>query len=144
MQRKPGETDTSLDENIWEFEWKRLEKHSKKILAPVILLGNNSLIYSVAKQIIKSEWPILFKTFYTPFFPSPAFYYFMYYIYSTTSVNRLVGITYFQKISKWFCKSLIFDYWVVVFLRIFSRYIKVRTNWTRGLSTPRYLKQIGR
>ena len=28
-----------LDENIWEFEWKRLEKHSKKILAPVILLG---------------------------------------------------------------------------------------------------------
>ncbi len=42
VQRKPGETDTSLDENIWEFEWKRLEKHSKKILAPVILLGNNS------------------------------------------------------------------------------------------------------
>ena len=29
----------SLDENIWEFEWKRLEKHSKKFLAPVILLG---------------------------------------------------------------------------------------------------------
>ncbi len=42
VQRKPGETNTSLDENIWEFEWKRLEKHSKKILAPVILLGNNS------------------------------------------------------------------------------------------------------
>ncbi|XP_023333011.1 uncharacterized protein LOC111704873 [Eurytemora carolleeae] len=29
----------SLDENIWEFEWKRLDKHSKKILAPIILLG---------------------------------------------------------------------------------------------------------
>jgi len=33
------ENGASLDENIWEFEWKRLEKHSKKILAPVILLG---------------------------------------------------------------------------------------------------------
>jgi len=39
VQRKPGETETSLDENIWEFEWKRLEKHSMKILAPIILLG---------------------------------------------------------------------------------------------------------
>ena len=29
----------SLDENIWEFEWKRLDKHSMKILAPIILLG---------------------------------------------------------------------------------------------------------
>ncbi len=31
--------EVGLDENIWEFEWKRLEKHSRKILAPVILLG---------------------------------------------------------------------------------------------------------
>merc|ERR550534_773541 len=29
----------SLDENIWEFEWKRLNKHKKKFLAPIILLG---------------------------------------------------------------------------------------------------------
>jgi len=44
VQRKNGMNDTGcfeacLDENIWEFEWKRLEKHSRKILAPVILLG---------------------------------------------------------------------------------------------------------
>ena len=44
VQRKNGMNDNSsfeacLDENIWEFEWKRLEKHSRKILAPVILLG---------------------------------------------------------------------------------------------------------
>ena len=34
-----GQLSASLDENIWEFEWKRLERHSKKFLAPVILLG---------------------------------------------------------------------------------------------------------
>ena len=28
-----------LDENIWEFEWKRLERHSKKAVAPIILFG---------------------------------------------------------------------------------------------------------
>jgi hypothetical protein len=36
---EPSNCSASLDENIWEFEWKRLDKHSKKILAPVILLG---------------------------------------------------------------------------------------------------------
>ena len=34
-----GNISASLDDNIWEFEWKRLSKHSKKFLAPVILLG---------------------------------------------------------------------------------------------------------
>ena len=34
-----GHVSASLDDNIWEFEWKRLQKHSKKFLAPVILLG---------------------------------------------------------------------------------------------------------
>ena len=34
-----GNISASLDDNIWEFEWKRLQKHSKKFLAPVILLG---------------------------------------------------------------------------------------------------------
>ncbi|TRY68445.1 hypothetical protein TCAL_06832 [Tigriopus californicus] len=28
-----------LDENIWEFEWKRLERYSRKAVAPIILLG---------------------------------------------------------------------------------------------------------
>merc|ERR1719400_223891 len=28
-----------LDENIWEYEFKRLNKHKKKFLAPIILLG---------------------------------------------------------------------------------------------------------
>ena len=28
------------DEDIWEFEFKRLERHSKKAVAPIILLGN--------------------------------------------------------------------------------------------------------
>lgn len=28
-----------LDMNIWEFEWKRLERHSRKSAAPIILLG---------------------------------------------------------------------------------------------------------
>ena len=28
-----------LDENIWEFEWKRLERHSRKAVAPIILFG---------------------------------------------------------------------------------------------------------
>ena len=28
-----------LDESIWEFEWKRLERHSKKAVAPIILFG---------------------------------------------------------------------------------------------------------
>jgi hypothetical protein len=28
-----------LDENIWEFEFKRLNKHKTKFLAPIILLG---------------------------------------------------------------------------------------------------------
>jgi len=45
VQRRGGMSDGStgsgatIDENIWEFEWKRLDKHCKKILAPVILLG---------------------------------------------------------------------------------------------------------
>ena len=34
-----GHVSASLDDNIWEFEWKRLQRHSKKFLAPVILLG---------------------------------------------------------------------------------------------------------
>ena len=34
-----GHVSASLDDNIWEFEWKRLQKHPKKFLAPVILLG---------------------------------------------------------------------------------------------------------
>ena len=29
----------ALDEHIWEFEWKRLDRHGKKAVAPVILLG---------------------------------------------------------------------------------------------------------
>ena len=28
-----------LDEHIWEFEWKRIERHSKKAVSPIILLG---------------------------------------------------------------------------------------------------------
>ena len=28
-----------LDEHIWEYEWKRLDRHSKKAVAPIILLG---------------------------------------------------------------------------------------------------------
>ena len=28
-----------LDMNIWEFEWKRLERHSRKSAAPILLLG---------------------------------------------------------------------------------------------------------
>ena len=28
-----------LDMNIWEFEWKRLERHSRKAVAPIILIG---------------------------------------------------------------------------------------------------------
>ncbi len=28
-----------LDQRIWEFEWKRLNRHSKKAVAPIILLG---------------------------------------------------------------------------------------------------------
>ena len=39
LQRQNGHVSASLDDNIWEFEWKRLERHSKKFLAPVILLG---------------------------------------------------------------------------------------------------------
>lgn len=29
----------SLDKSIWEFEWKRLERHSKKAVAPLVLFG---------------------------------------------------------------------------------------------------------
>jgi hypothetical protein len=34
-------TDTRglLDEHIWEYEWKRLDRHSKKAVAPIILLA---------------------------------------------------------------------------------------------------------
>ena len=32
-------THGTLDDNIWEFEWKRLERHSKKAVAPIIVLG---------------------------------------------------------------------------------------------------------
>ena len=39
LHRQNGQLSASLDDNIWEFEWKRLERHSKKFLAPVILLG---------------------------------------------------------------------------------------------------------
>lgn len=28
-----------LDEHIWEYEWKRLDRHSKKAVAPILLLG---------------------------------------------------------------------------------------------------------
>ena len=28
-----------LELNIWEFEWKRLEKHSRKAVAPMIVFG---------------------------------------------------------------------------------------------------------
>jgi len=28
-----------LDDNIWEFEWKKLERHSRKAVAPILLLG---------------------------------------------------------------------------------------------------------
>jgi hypothetical protein len=28
-----------LDDHIWEYEWKRLERHSKKAVAPIILLA---------------------------------------------------------------------------------------------------------
>ena len=28
-----------LDEHIWEYEWKRLERHSRKAVAPILLLG---------------------------------------------------------------------------------------------------------
>lgn len=28
-----------LDEHIWEFEWKRLDRHSKKAVSPIILVG---------------------------------------------------------------------------------------------------------
>ena len=39
LHKQNGHVTASLDDNIWEFEWKRLQKHSKKFLAPVILLG---------------------------------------------------------------------------------------------------------
>merc|ERR1719422_2323831 len=39
LHKQNGHISACLDENIWEFEWKRLQKHSKKFLAPVILLG---------------------------------------------------------------------------------------------------------
>ena len=29
----------SYDEGIWEFEFKRLERHSKKAVSPLLLLG---------------------------------------------------------------------------------------------------------
>lgn len=41
-QREERETthfSACLDENIWEYEFKRLNKHKKKFLAPIILLG---------------------------------------------------------------------------------------------------------
>ena len=30
---------SGLELGIWEFEWKRLEKHSKKAVAPMIVFG---------------------------------------------------------------------------------------------------------
>ena len=44
MQKQREERETThfsacLDENIWEYEFKRLNKHKKKFLAPIILLG---------------------------------------------------------------------------------------------------------
>ena len=29
----------NYDEDIWEFEFKRLERHSRKAVAPILLLG---------------------------------------------------------------------------------------------------------
>lgn len=40
MQLQRGKDSNScLDQNIWEFEWKRLNRHGNKALAPVVLLG---------------------------------------------------------------------------------------------------------
>ena len=45
----------SLDENIWEFEWKRLDKHSMKILAPIILLGMRVLVLTIVNTRSRSK-----------------------------------------------------------------------------------------
>merc|ERR1719458_44007 len=37
--RESSHFSACLDENIWEYEFKRLNKHKKKFLAPIILLG---------------------------------------------------------------------------------------------------------
>eukprot|EP00095_Tigriopus_kingsejongensis_P008429 maker-scaffold1302_size49677-snap-gene-0.18 protein:Tk08429 transcript:maker-scaffold1302_size49677-snap-gene-0.18-mRNA-1 annotation:"hypothetical protein DAPPUDRAFT_43071" len=37
MQVKNGQG--RLDDHIWEFEWKRLERYSRKAVAPIVLLG---------------------------------------------------------------------------------------------------------
>ena len=43
-----------LDMNIWEFEWKRLERHSRRSIAPIILLGYFRNILSLNSETIQN------------------------------------------------------------------------------------------
>ena len=43
-----------LDMNIWEFEWKRLERHSRKAAAPIILMGYFRNILSLNSDTVEN------------------------------------------------------------------------------------------